>query len=76
MSAFSGLRSTRGRAEGFASEPVTPGAFRESVRIASRTFIARARELVGERNPREHDSLCSSRSFDAAKSAAQTGVPV
>ena len=35
-----------------------------------------ARELVGDRNPREHEFTVQLRSFDAAKSAAHTGVPV
>lgn len=53
-----------------------PPPFRESVRIAEQNLYARAGELVGERNPREHEFTVQLRSFDAAKSAAQTGMPV
>jgi ATP-dependent Lon protease len=53
-----------------------PAPFRESVRIAEQNLYARARELVGDRNPREHEFTVQLRSFDAAKSASQTGIPV
>lgn len=53
-----------------------PGPFRESVRIAEQNLYARARELVGERNPREHEFAVQLRSFDAAKSGDQVGVGV
>jgi len=51
-----------------------PGPFRESVRIAEQNLYARSRELVGERNPREHEFAIQLRSFDAAKSGDQVGV--
>jgi ATP-dependent Lon protease len=38
------------------------------VRIAEQNLYARSRELVGERNPREHEFAAQLRSFDAAKS--------
>ncbi|WP_436637650.1 protease Lon-related BREX system protein BrxL [Microbaculum sp. FT89] len=53
-----------------------PGPFRESVRIAEQNLYARSRELVGERNPREHEFAVQLRSFDAAKSGEQLGVAV
>jgi ATP-dependent Lon protease len=53
-----------------------PAPFRESVKIAEQNLYARARELVGDRNPREHEFSVQLRSFDASKAAAQTGVPV
>jgi ATP-dependent Lon protease len=53
-----------------------PAPFRESVRIAEQNLYARAQELVGDRNPREHEFAVQLRSFDAAKSASQTGIPV
>lgn len=53
-----------------------PPPFRESVKIAEQNLYARARELVGDRNPREHEFTVQLRSFDTAKSAVQTGVPV
>lgn len=51
-----------------------PGPFRESVRIAEQNLYARARDLVGERNPREHEFAVQLRSFDAAKSGDQIGI--
>jgi ATP-dependent Lon protease len=53
-----------------------PAPFRESVRIAEQNLYARSRELVGDRNPREHEFAVQLRSFDAAKAASQTGVAV
>ncbi|NGM24330.1 BREX system Lon protease-like protein BrxL [Roseomonas stagni] len=53
-----------------------PSAFRESVKIAEQNLYARSRELVGDRNPREHEFAVQLRAFDASKSADQTGVPV
>lgn len=53
-----------------------PAPFRESVRIAEQNLYSRARELVGDRNPREHEFAVQIRSFDAAKSGSQTGVGV
>jgi ATP-dependent Lon protease len=53
-----------------------PAPFRESVRIAEQNLYARSNELVGDRNPREHEFTVQLRSFDAGKSAAQTGVSV
>ncbi len=54
--------------------PPTP--FRESVKIAEQNLYSRAHELVGDRNPREHEFAVQLRSFDAAKSGAQVGVGV
>ncbi len=53
-----------------------PPAFRESVKIAEQNLYARAGELVGDRNPREHEFTVQLRAFDAAKTAEHTGVPV
>ena len=53
-----------------------PAPFRESVRIAEQNLYARSTELVGDRNPREHEFTVQLRSFDAGKSAAQTSVSV
>jgi ATP-dependent Lon protease len=54
--------------------PPTP--FRESVRIAEQNLYSRANELIGDRNPREHEFAVQLRSFDAAKSGTQLGVSV
>lgn len=53
-----------------------PGPFRESVRIAEQNLYARSRELVGDRNPREHEFAIQLRSFDAAKNGEHLGVGV
>jgi ATP-dependent Lon protease len=53
-----------------------PAPFRESVKIAEQNLYARSNELVGDRNPREHEFAVQIRSFDAAKSGSQVGVSV
>ncbi|MGZ8409332.1 MAG: BREX system Lon protease-like protein BrxL [Hyphomicrobium sp.] len=53
-----------------------PAPFRESVKIAEQNLYARSHELVGDRNPREHEFAVQLRSFDAAKSGTQIGVGV
>ena len=53
-----------------------PAPFRESVKIAEQNLYSRSRELVGDRNPREHEFAVQIRSFDAARSGAHTGVGV
>ena len=53
-----------------------PAPFRESVRVAEQNLYSRAPDLVGDRNPREHEFIVQLRSFDAGKSGAHLGVPV
>lgn len=53
-----------------------PAPFRESVKIAENNLYTRSRELVGDRNPREHEFAIQIRSFDTPKSGSQTGVSV
>jgi ATP-dependent Lon protease len=53
-----------------------PGPFRESVRIAEQNLYSRASELVGDRNPREHEFAVQIRSFGSAKNGSQVGVGV
>jgi ATP-dependent Lon protease len=53
-----------------------PAPFRESVRLAEQNLYSRAPDLVGERNPREHEFIVQLRSFDSGKSGAHLGVPV
>lgn len=52
-----------------------PAPFRESIRIAEQNLYGRAHELVGDRNPREHEFAVQLRSFDSGKSGANLGVP-
>lgn len=52
-----------------------PGPFRESVKYGEQNLIGRARELVGDRDPRQHEFMVQLRAFDAAKSGASLGLP-
>ena len=52
----------------------SPPAFTESVRCAEQNLYARARDLVGDREPREHEFTIQLRAFDASKSGATLGV--
>jgi ATP-dependent Lon protease len=53
-----------------------PPPFRESVRCAEQNLYARARELVGDREPRQHEFSVQLRAFDSAKSGSAVGVGV
>jgi ATP-dependent Lon protease len=53
-----------------------PAPFRESLKIAEQNLYSRSRDLVGDRNPRDHEFAVQIRSFDAAKSGSQVGVGV
>jgi len=54
----------------------TPPAFRESVRIGEQNLYSRAKELVGDREPREHEFSVQMRAIDADKSGTGVGLPV
>ncbi len=54
----------------------TPPAFRESVRVGEQNLYTRAKELVGDRNPREHEFSIQMRSMDADRSGVGLGLPV
>ena len=54
----------------------TPPAFRESVRIGEQNFYSRSKDLVGDRDPREHEFSIQMRAMDADKSGAGLGLPV
>ena len=53
-----------------------PTAFVESVKYAEQNLYARARELVGDRDPRGHEFSLQLRAFDASKAGSQVGVGV
>ncbi len=57
------------------NQPVPPG-FRESVRIGEQNLFARAKELVGDRDPRAHEFSLQLRAMDADKNGAGLGLPV
>jgi len=54
----------------------TPQPFTESVHYAEQNLYARSRDLVGDRDPREHEFTVQLRSFDVSRSGSQLGVPV
>jgi len=55
------------------NKPV-PSAFRESVGYAEQNLYARAAQLVGDKDPRQHEFSIQLRAFDASKSGAKVGV--
>lgn len=53
-----------------------PPPFKESVRCAEQNLYVRAKELVGDRDPRQHEFSVQLRAFDSAKSGSGVGVGV
>lgn len=53
----------------------TPPALRESVQVAEQNLIGHARDLVGDKTPREHEFSIQVRAMDNAKSGAALGLP-
>jgi ATP-dependent Lon protease len=53
-----------------------PASFKESVRIGEQNLYTRAKELVGDRDPREHEFSIQMRAMDADKAGAGLGLPV
>lgn len=51
-----------------------PQAFRESLSFAEQNLDARSSQLVGDKDPRQHEFTVQLRAFDAAKSGAKLGV--
>jgi len=56
------------------NKPVPP-AFRESMGFAEQNLYARSTQLVGDKDPRQHEFSVQLRAFDAAKSGSKLGVP-
>ena len=52
-----------------------PPPFRESARYAEQNLYARARELVGDRDPRAHEFSVQLRALDQDRSGASLGLP-
>lgn len=52
-----------------------PAPFKESAKYAEQNLYARAKELVGDRDPRSHEFALQLRAFDAAKSGSGLGMP-
>jgi ATP-dependent Lon protease len=57
------------------NQPAPPPS-RESVRCAEQNLYVRAKELVGDRDPREHEFSVQLRAFDSAKTGSSVGVAV
>ncbi|MBL8695661.1 MAG: BREX system Lon protease-like protein BrxL [Planctomycetes bacterium] len=53
-----------------------PPAFRESVRVGEQNLYSRAKELVGDRDPRAHEFSVQLRAMDADRNGAGLGLPV
>jgi len=53
-----------------------PAPFSESVRYAEQNLYSRAKQLTGDRDPREHEFSVQLRAFDASKSGSATGLAV
>jgi ATP-dependent Lon protease len=54
----------------------TPPAFRESVKVGEQNLYTRAKDLVGDRDPREHEFSIQMRAIDADKSGNGLGLAV
>lgn len=57
------------------NQPAPPG-FRESVRVGEQNLYVRSKELVGDRDPREHEFSIQMRPMDADKAGMGLGLPV
>jgi ATP-dependent Lon protease len=55
------------------NKPVPP-AFRESIGYAEQNLYTRASQLVGDKEPRQHEFSVQLRAFDAAKTGSKVGV--
>lgn len=55
------------------NKPIPP-AFRESIGFAEQNLYARSVQLVGDKDPRQHEFTVQLRAFDAAKSGSKLGV--
>jgi ATP-dependent Lon protease len=54
----------------------TPPSFSESVRYAEQNLYTRAKELVGDRDPRSHEFSIQLRAFDTSRTGSQLGLAV
>lgn len=71
------IEVTEGRGSGvkILNRPAPP-AFSESVRYAEANLYSRSTDLVGDRNPREHEFSVQLRAFDISKSGAGLGMAI
>jgi ATP-dependent Lon protease len=54
----------------------TPPPLRESVRVGEQNLYSRAKDLVGDRDPREHEFSIQMRAMDSDKTGGGLGLPV
>ena len=71
------IEVTAGRGSGvrILNAPVPPS-FRESVRYAEQNLYTRARELVGDRDPRSHEFSVQLRAMDNDRTGTALGLPM
>ena len=55
------------------NKPV-PSGFKESIGFAEQNFYARSSQLVGDKEPRQHEFTVQLRAFDTAKSGSKIGM--
>lgn len=55
------------------NKPVPPS-YKESIGFAEQNLYARSSQLVGDKDPRQHEFTVQLRAFDASKSGAKLGV--
>lgn len=69
------IEVTEGRGSGvkILNRP-SPPAFSEAVKYAEANLYSRSSELVGDRNPREHEFSVQLRAYDASKAGQSLGV--
>ncbi len=68
------ITSGKGSGVKILNAPVPPG-FRESVRYAEQNLYARAKELVGDRDPRSHEFSVQLRAIDNDRTGTALGLP-
>ena len=68
------VTSGKGSGVNILNAPVPP-AFRESVRYAEQNLYTRAKELVGDRDPRSHEFSVQLRAMDNDRSGVSLGLP-
>jgi ATP-dependent Lon protease len=54
----------------------TPPALRESVKVGEQNLYIRGKDLVGDRDPREHEFSVQMRAIDADKTGTGLGLPI
>lgn len=69
------VSETNGSGVKILNKPVPP-AFKESAGFAEQNLYARATQLVGDKDPRQHEFSVQLRAFDSAKSGSKIGIGI